>query len=309
MILFCGIPSEPPVERVRTELVDLGVPHVMFNQREANQASVEFGVEGDSISGALTVTDGTFELASISGVYTRMMDSSRLPELADEPPTSPKRSKVAEVHDALTRWMEIAPGRVINRVSAMSSNHSKPYQSQIISAFGFATPETLITNDPEAARAFRERVGRVVYKSISGARSIVSEVTQDDVRRLDDIRWCPVQFQEYVPGLDVRVHVVGTKVFATAVNADGIDYRYVGRLDGGELDLNPVDIDGTVAGACIALTEHLGLELSGIDLRQTPDGRIYCFEVNPSPAFTFYESGTGQPIARAIARHLAGDDD
>ena len=51
------------------------------------------------------------------------------------------------------------------------------------------------------------------------------------------------------------------------------------------------------------------LPLAGIDLRRTPDGRYVCFEVNPSPAFSFYERRTGLPIAHAIARHLAGEAD
>ena len=41
--------------------------------------------------------------------------------------------------------------------------------------------------------------------------------------------------------------------------------------------------------------------LAALDLRRTPDGEWYCFEVNPSPGFTYYESNTGQPIAAAIA--------
>ena len=34
---------------------------------------------------------------------------------------------------------------------------------------------------------------------------------------------------------------------------------------------------------------------------------MYCFEVNPSPAFSYDEAHTGQPIAQAIARYLAGE--
>ena len=49
----------------------------------------------------------------------------------------------------------------------------------------------------------------------------------------------------------------------------------------------------------------LGLHVAGIDLRRTDDGRWVCFEVNPSPGFTFYQEETGQPIAEAIARLLA----
>jgi glutathione synthase/RimK-type ligase-like ATP-grasp enzyme len=52
------------------------------------------------------------------------------------------------------------------------------------------------------------------------------------------------------------------------------------------------------------MARALGLELAGIDLRIGADGVAYCFEVNPSPAFSFFELHTGQPIAASIAQHL-----
>jgi hypothetical protein len=62
----------------------------------------------------------------------------------------------------------------------------------------------------------------------------------------------------------------------------------------------PVD----VASRCVRLARGLGLPLAGVDLRRTPAGEWVCFEVNPSPAFTFYASRTGQKIAAAIAALL-----
>ena len=56
--------------------------------------------------------------------------------------------------------------------------------------------------------------------------------------------------------------------------------------------------------ACIALSKALGLAFTGIGLRITPDGEVYCFEVNPSPAYSYYEANTGQPISTALARYL-----
>jgi D-alanine-D-alanine ligase-like ATP-grasp enzyme len=50
------------------------------------------------------------------------------------------------------------------------------------------------------------------------------------------------------------------------------------------------------------------LLVAGIDLRRTPAGEWYCFEVNPSPAFTFYQDASRPPIAEAIARLLASAD-
>ena len=61
----------------------------------------------------------------------------------------------------------------------------------------------------------------------------------------------------------------------------------------------------TLASVASALAASLGLEFSGIDLRITPDGEAVCFEVNPSPAFSYYEQAAGVPIAAALARRLA----
>jgi D-alanine-D-alanine ligase-like ATP-grasp enzyme len=61
-----------------------------------------------------------------------------------------------------------------------------------------------------------------------------------------------------------------------------------------------------IAQRCHAVTETLGLALAGIDLRLGRDGRWWCFEVNTAPGFIWFERHTGQPIAAAVARLLAG---
>jgi glutathione synthase/RimK-type ligase-like ATP-grasp enzyme len=155
-------------------------------------------------------------------------------------------------------------------------------------------------------RDFLAGHGRVIYKSISGTRSIVEEVDHDALARLDDVRWCPVQFQAYVEGVDVRVHVVGRRVFSTRVASDAADYRYAAARGGTPARLEATRLSAAVTARCIELTARLGLRFSGIDLRITPDERVVCFEVNPCPAYTYYEGHTGQPIARAVADYLVG---
>jgi glutathione synthase/RimK-type ligase-like ATP-grasp enzyme len=115
-----------------------------------------------------------------------------------------------------------------------------------------------------------------------------------------------VQFQRYIAGTNVRVHVVSGQTFATRIETDRVDYRYAHR-DGGSAALEPFRLPDDVAEKCVALAADLGLELAGIDLLFADDG-VYCFEVNPSPAFSYFERETGQPIARAIALALAGEE-
>jgi glutathione synthase/RimK-type ligase-like ATP-grasp enzyme len=186
----------------------------------------------------------------------------------------------------------------------MASNGSKPYQAAVIARHGFAIPETLITTDPAAARAFVQQHEAVIYKSISGVRSIVSRVTADDAARLDDVAWCPTQFQRYIPGRDFRVHIVGDAAFTAEVVSAADDYRYAARQALGTT-VRAGQVPAVIRDQCHALAHSLELALAGIDLRLTPEGRWYCFEVNPSPAFTYYAAATGQPIAEAVAALLA----
>lgn len=306
MILLCGIPSEGSLAMAIRAVERIGADHVVFNQRQFAAMELWFELADGGISGELRVDGATYPLDQIGGVYTRLMDDRFLPELRDEPADSPLRAHCRELHETLGQWFEIAPGRVVNRSRPQGSNSSKPYQAQLIAAHGFSVPETLITNDPELAREFVAARSRVVYKSISGVRSIVQTVGEEDLERLELIRWCPVQFQGYVPGVDVRAHVVGEEVFATAVNSDATDYRYAGRETGEAAEMTAATLPDEVEEHCVELAHDLGLPFAGIDLRVTPDDEVFCFEVNPSPAFSYYESHTEQPIGEALARYLAG---
>jgi glutathione synthase/RimK-type ligase-like ATP-grasp enzyme len=247
------------------------------------------------------VGDRSLPLEEFSAVYTRLMDDRNLPELRGHPADSPLRRYCRGLHDALMRWMEISPALVINRCAPMGSNASKPYQAQLIQKHGFRVPETLITTAPELVRDFRERHGRLVYKSVSAARSVVQTLRDEDLERLETIRWCPTQFQAYVEGTDIRVHTIGARVHATAISTAATDYRYAARQAGEPAKLREVRLADALAERCVDLSRSLGLVFAGLDLKVTPDDEVYCFEVNPCPAFSYYEANTDQPISQAVA--------
>jgi glutathione synthase/RimK-type ligase-like ATP-grasp enzyme len=185
----------------------------------------------------------------------------------------------------------------------MASNGSKPYHALQIRSLGFEVPETMITTDPDEVAKFAKRHEKVIYKSISGVRSVVSKLTEQHQNRLQDVCWCPTQFQEFVPGTDYRVHIVGEEVFTSEIISEADDYRYASH-QGETAEIRASDVPEEVAERCVAISREMGLAVSGVDLRRTPEGKWYCFEVNPSPGFTFYQDATGQRIDEAIARLL-----
>jgi glutathione synthase/RimK-type ligase-like ATP-grasp enzyme len=304
VILLFGIASEPPLAMVADELRALDAPFALLHQRRWEDCHIVVDIGGEGIDGHLRMGPLDVPLCDVRSIYLRPMDDRVLPDLASEPDGSLRRRRCRELHDAIHEWCEVTPAMVVNRARVQASNASKPYQGDFVRAHGLLPPPTLITNDPDEVHAFRAIHGRVVFKSASGVRSIVHTLTDDDLRRLDRIRWCPVQFQAFVPGNDVRVHCVGTEVFASRITSNATDYRYATSM-GEAAEVVAHDIDADLAARCLALTRALGLEVSGIDLRIGEGSEVYCFEVNPSPAYSYYELHTGQPIARALARHLA----
>lgn len=305
MILLCGIPSETSLASVTEALQRLDAEHIVVSQRHIRELALELNVDRDGVGGRLTGPGYEVDLEDVTGIYLRFMDDRELPELKGEPPDSPVRASSRSFHDLFGIWGDIAPARVVNRYAAMGSNFSKPYQSQLIREHALGVPETLITNDPDLVREFHAEHGRLIYKSISGERSIVAELDPSDGERLERIRWCPVQFQAFVGGPNVRVHTVGEEVFATIVETDAIDYRYASRQSGEPAEFAPYELDDELAARCVSLAASMGLEVAGLDLKLPPGEPAVCLEVNPSPVFSYYEQNTGQPIADAVARLLA----
>jgi glutathione synthase/RimK-type ligase-like ATP-grasp enzyme len=299
VILLWGVPGDRPLAAVRRALAAAGRQVHLFDQRRVLDHSIELSVS-DRATGRLVGPGATIDLGRVAAVYVRAYDPLDVPALHGVRAGTPSWRHAIDVHEALRAWAEVTEARVIHPTSAMASNGSKPYQVRLLRAAGFAAPATLVTSDPGAAREFVARHRDVVYKSASGVRSIVNTVDRDHLERLDSIAGCPTQFQAYVPGVDVRVHVVGDRVFACEIASAATDYRYPGEA---EVDLRPVDLPDDVAGRCRAVTHRLGLRVSGIDLRRPPGGDWHAFEVNPSPAFSFYDLGGA--IADAIADLLA----
>jgi len=301
LVLLWGLDSDPPLSSVRRQLQDLGVPTAFIDQRRVLETKVELTV-GNKVQGCVRMGDERINLDKVTSVYVRPYETVRLPMVASAGPGSPAWNHACVVDDILASWCEVTPAFVVNRCGAMAANGSKPYQLDLIRDLGWSVPETLVTTDPEAARAFWELHREVIYKSVSAARSRVSRLRSEHSERFSSITSCPTQFQQYIGGVDYRVHVVGEEVFACEVLCSADDYRFsIEDI----AQVRAYSLPQALEDKCRSLAVAMQLPLAGIDLRRTPQDEWFCFEVNPSPAFTYYEGETGQPIGAAIARLLA----
>lgn len=302
-ILLWGLSGDSPLDAVFGALENLEADLFFVDQRRILESQISLHIDRE-VRGCLQVGARAVDLTSVAGVYLRPYDTRKLPALRDAQPGQQAWQHALGFDDAILSWLEISEALVVNRPSAMAPNNAKPLQLNAIRAAGFSVPETLVTTDAAAALEFRERHRAVVYKSISGMRSIVHRFDDSRLERLADLAACPTQFQQFVPGLEHRVHVVGDEIFACTIRSEADDYRY-STADAG-VDIRPCALPAEIAERCVRMVAGMQLHLAGIDMRRTPSGEWFCFEVNPSPAFTYYEEATGQPIADAVAGLLSG---
>jgi hypothetical protein len=297
MIFLWGLMEDLPLAAVRNELTQNGRRIVFMNQADILDCHIDIEF-APHLRGRIVTPDQTIRLEEIDAAYLRPYDFRQLPQLSGCAPDSEEWRHAMTFEDILLSWLDLAYALILNRPSAMASNNSKPYQTRLIEQSGLVTPETLITTSADSVRQFIKINNNIIYKSISAVRSIVSNISEQRMKDISDVKWCPTQFQKLVDGTDYRVHIIGDNIFSSRIHSTGIDYRYH------RSHIEPCEIPSEVAMQCKSLSKQLMLPFCGIDLKRTPQDEWYCFEVNPSPAYICYENATGQNMTAAIAELL-----
>jgi glutathione synthase/RimK-type ligase-like ATP-grasp enzyme len=236
------------------------------------------------------------DLGETRGVYLRVLNPPRVATgLRQDLHTFAAR----EARHALEAFLADLRCPVVNPLGAVHAHRHKPRQSAQVSRLGVPVPETLISNDPAEVRRFwaehAAAPGGIVVKPVLGG-AYARRLDAADLRRERSIRACPMQYQVYVPGEDVRVYVVGEEVFAgRIVSRPGVDFRTDPGHRSEALQLSPGD-----EAVCRAIARALGLRLAGIDFRRGADGRLVFLEANPSPMFLRFAQDTGHPVLERL---------
>lgn len=188
----------------------------------------------------------------------------------------------------------------------------KVNQLQRAAQLGFEVPRTLITTDPEEARAFFEACnGQMIFKVMTdpflAAPKVIRKhpdqpphepyqanttlVTEAELALLDSVRLVPCLFQEYIPKrVELRVTVIGDELFAAEIHSQEhektrVDWRHYDA----DIPYREATLPAEVAEQCLALVRGYRLNFSAMDLILTPDGRYVFLENNPNGQFIFVE--------------------
>lgn len=197
---------------------------------------------------------------------------------------------------------------------------NKSWQLEVAARLGFRVPATVITSDAEAARRFIDQYSRVIVKPMAFGAPIVDGnyktffatiLDKTNLPDLSNLHLAPAIFQEAIdPAYDVRVTVVGSKVFAAAIHIKKQDHSSPVRdwrpgQYNHNLRLEKFSLPAVVARLCIEHVKAMGLLFGAIDLVMDTKGHLWFLENNPNGQWAFVEEATDQPIGNAVAALLA----
>jgi hypothetical protein len=267
------------------------------------QAALRFG--GDPTG--LRVRSADLELCfdELRSVWWRRPSAPRIAEEVED--DHARRFCLAESEALLRGALDASRVPVINHPAAQARAARKPLQLATARSVGLAVPETVMSNDPEEIRRFCGTMsGRCIYKTFTAPSQRLATtrlLTEEVLADLETLRHAPIIAQEMIDGRDLRVTVIGDRVFAAAAHGRRTSACVDGRLDR-TTTWRPCDLPEQTRNGLVALTRRLGLDYGCIDLREQPDGRQFFLEINPAGQFLFVEIDTGQPLLQSLLELL-----
>lgn len=241
-------------------------------------------------------------LSDVRSVYWRSYMGTAIPDEVTDP--FQREMAYREIESCVYSMFRMTDCLWMNSPEAIDMHVYKAYQLQLMHRHHIRIPKTLITNDADELRHFYESLnGKVIFKPVRGGAH-TARLTDSDFcsERLRQLAHSPVQFQEMIEGVDVRIYLIGDELFAGEIRSKTLDFR-----EDPNAEIVPIDLPENVAADCLKLAKALKLNMSGIDARRTPEGEYVFFEGNPAPMFIHFENRTGYPISdRLVDMLIAG---
>lgn len=200
----------------------------------------------------------------------------------------------------INSWLLNTDKVVVNRPGAGSSNSSKLAHILDLQDCGFKIPFTYIFGDGKIAGDLLAADKEWVSKGCSSYRTRAKLLTEIQPLDLSLLNYAPSQFQEFIRGVDVRLHVVGDQVVGLKIISTNTDYRYDTAENMYEI-FTPPD---SIVEACHQYCAKEGLTFAGFDFKIDANDQYFILEANPMPGYEFFDRRLGGKISDMLYQLL-----
>ncbi len=302
MIVILGTENEAHSRHVANVLKQKKEDYIFFNtQKYPNEALIAWYATGYN-EGTITISNKKLNLSDIKGIYWRNFYDVRHEVFQDGNNTEfLSRMIERERRSALHSLFYSLDLNWVNSMNAFDLHKKKAYLTNQFMKNGIRVPKTLITNDKdELINFYEESNKKIIFKPVLGG-AYTQKVSDELLTKeyLDKLKIAPVQFQEFIDGVDIRVYAYKDKLYAARIEASTIDFR-----EDASSKLIPIEIPQNIKDDCLKMMKIADLKYSGIDIRLKNDGEYVFIEANPAPMFIHAEKVTGFPLTDELINLL-----
>ncbi|MFT3712253.1 MAG: ATP-grasp domain-containing protein [Archangium sp.] len=308
-----GTDDDLQVHAVAKEVRALGADDVLIRSDALDEGLPLSELDGKFLYRGVDLTDVRgFYLRSIPAPYAPSFEREEDQELVLYEDWFIRYMQERERASYFVAWLlalQDRGARLINPPQAGSVLQYKPFQLNVLRSVGASVPRTLISNDPDAVRAFAKDTHDVIFKPLMGGAITRRLADLESADELDAVRNSPVIFQERIDGDDLRVMLAGDEIVscvAIRTPSQHLDFRDDPVYSSGDARYEEVELPSAVVQHCRDAARKCGLRFAGIDIKRTTDGRFVFLELNSSPIYLDVEQKLGHRISRAIAELVVG---
>ena len=192
-------------------------------------------------------------------------------------------------------------------------------QLRLAQKIGFSIPETLITNEMEAAKKFFKRFGKStivkvlhhheIYLNQRAFRFLTNNIKTSHISKFDELTYAPVIFQRKIKNSsEIRVTVVNDKIFSCRISTTQEKHNFsdLHKIKENDLIFSEISIGKKMEKLCINLNRKLGLLVSSIDFVEGKNGELFFLEINPIGDWNWIEKHTNLPVTKSVFDFVNG---
>jgi glutathione synthase/RimK-type ligase-like ATP-grasp enzyme len=313
MILIVTNRQDQTADFLILELKRRKAEYLRFNTEDFPQrVSIVWELKNQELDGYLAFPNRKLQFSQIKSVwYRRPVNPIPNGDLDDESRNFVTIESLSTL-DGL--WRTLACFWV-SKPDNIRIAENKLFQLCQAKQMGFQIPETIVTNDSGAAKAFYLEHGQdIIYKPLrkgrldrGGNESIIftNLVNHEAASQLDKVEYAPTLLQQYVhKQLELRITVIGEQVFAVSLDSQAIpeakhDWRRALNIG---INHQPYKLPLEIEEKCRIYVKKLGLEFGAIDMILTPEGQYVFLEINPNGQWAWIQQVCpGIPLREAFA--------
>lgn len=191
-------------------------------------------------------------------------------------------------------------------------SETKAFQLMKAHKLGFCIPKTKIGNNVQEFNRFNNDViikslDTVLLREGDDCLFTYSTIEKPNKLRDEEVYEAPLTVQEYIsPKTDIRVTVIGNKLFAVKITSEGAGIKEDWRvLNKDKIEYTDIDLPVEVNHLCFRLVKELGLNFGAIDFIES-NGKYIFIEINPTGEWGWIVTPERR-IDTCIADWLSGD--